>query len=199
MMQNVDLPKCKKDFSSYRIHLDAHITTIVDGNRNSVKRDSSAMFLLALLRLGGSWCVFVLKYCLGCGRVFLTPGPLPGAQRVPHFLVDTGVLVILVPRGTPKGRPTKALGNAQGRKSACWTQSSERARWSSWPQADRRSKRTSVPVITPFQGLHTTRWFTWSPRPLAWAVLGRPFRAECMHLRLSRDCPLRGHIRLPYS
>jgi len=70
----VDLPKCKKDFSSYRIHLDAHITTIVDGNRNSVKRDSSAMFLLALLRLGGSWCVFVLKYCLGCGRVFLTPG-----------------------------------------------------------------------------------------------------------------------------
>jgi hypothetical protein len=56
--------------------------------------------------------------------------------------------------------------------------------------------------ITPFQGFRIGNRGTCGPRPLAWAVLGRPFGAEstrppCRAEDMGRDQPQKGQDKSP--
>ena len=105
----------------------------------------------------------------------------PKAERVPHLLLDTGVLTRLAPNGAPKGRNNEAQANGLGpRTPSRQPASPERARYRSEP---RRAvvKLETAALITPFQGFRIGDRRTRGPRPLAWASLFRPFGAESTH------------------
>jgi hypothetical protein len=72
------------------------------------------------------------------------------ARRVPHLLLDTGVWVVLVVRGAPKGRPSTPWATPRVRRGRVGS-GALKGRNRVLRQADPSQKRTSVSVITPFQ------------------------------------------------
>ena len=111
--------------------------------------------------------------------------PPESAERVPHLLLDTGILTRLAPNGAPKGRNNEAQANGLGpRTPSRQPTSPERAKYRSEP---RRAvvKLETAALITPFQGFRIGDRRTRGPRPLAWASLFRPFGAESTHTPVS--------------